>query len=229
MPRGSLGTVTARSPPGSTEAGLVPWAESGMRIVARGRPRAVVVGPHDEQAGELAGGSGRRLEGGPGHAGQPAQDALGLEEHARAPPGRSDAGVAGWRSRKPGVFGRPVAHLGVVLHGAGPQRIGPEVHGEVAVGQAGEVGDEVAFGHLGQSRRRRRPPRAGPRRRSGTSSAGKRPGPAPRSGQLPPAWARRPRRPAGTRRPGPRGSAMGQHLPQGAGRSRRARPGCASR
>ena len=54
-----------------------------------------------------------------------------------------DVGEAGHR-------GGGVAGLGVVLHRARPERVGAEVDGVLAVGEAGEVGDEVPLGHLGQ-------------------------------------------------------------------------------
>ena len=39
MPRSSEGTATARKPQSAAEAGLVPWAVSGMRILCRWLPR----------------------------------------------------------------------------------------------------------------------------------------------------------------------------------------------
>ena len=73
--------------------------------------------------------------------------------------GRVDVGQAGQR-------GRVVAQLGVVLHGARPERVGAEVDRVLPVGQPGEVGDQVALGHLGAAAAARR---AGAR--PGTSSS----------------------------------------------------------
>ena len=65
----------------------------------------------------------------------------------------SDAGAAGWTPARPGQSGHGVTDLGVVLHGARPERVGPEVDRELPVGQSGEVGHQVALGHLGQGNR----------------------------------------------------------------------------
>ena len=108
--------------------------------------------PHQQQAGQLAGGAGGRLEGGGRHAGDLAEDLLQLHQQAQPPLGqrggrrRVDPGQAG-------EGGHRVADLGVVLHGARPERVGPEVHRELAVGQPGEVGHQVALGDLGHRHR----------------------------------------------------------------------------
>ena len=60
------------------------------------------------------------------------------------------AGAAGWTPVRPGQRGRVVAELRVVLHGARPERIGAQVDRVLAVGQPGDVGDQVTLGHLGE-------------------------------------------------------------------------------
>ena len=92
MPRSSLGTWPHPYPARVTDAGLVPWAESGMSIVRRMRALRLVIRPHDQEAGQFAGRSRRRLEGCPGHAGEAAQDVLGLEEHRQGPLGEAGRG-----------------------------------------------------------------------------------------------------------------------------------------
>ena len=146
-----------------------------------------VPGPHQQQSGELAGRPGRRLQGGGGHAGDLAQRLLQLDQQRqpalghRRRGGRMDAGEAG----QPG---HRVAHLGVVLHGARPERVRPEVDRELAVGQAGEVGHQVPLGHLGH-RRRGLPAAVGLGhefldRHLGDPGRAEGPGPASRMGQL---------------------------------------------
>ena len=84
------------------------------------------------------------------------QPALGERGRGRG----VDAGQAGQR-------GHRVADLRVVLHRARAERVGAEVDRELAVGEPGEVADQVALGHLGE-RHRLRPggARPGPARRA---------------------------------------------------------------
>ena len=49
-----------------------------------------------------------------------------------------------------GQGGGVVAQLGVVFHGARPERVGAQVDRVLPVGQAGDVGDQVPLGDLGQ-------------------------------------------------------------------------------
>ena len=117
--------------------------------LARRASLAPVPRPHDEQAGQLARRSGRRLKGGGVHPGDAAQ---GI---GKAPQQRQPAlGIRGRCGRvgpgQPGQRRRLVADLGVVLHGARPQRVSAQVDRVLAVGQPGHVGDEVALGDLGQ-------------------------------------------------------------------------------
>ena len=65
----SDGSSTTCSPPSAVEAGLVPWAESGISILVRLRVAAVaVVGADDQDAGELAVRAGGRLQADAGEA-----------------------------------------------------------------------------------------------------------------------------------------------------------------
>ena len=63
LPRASLGSSTAMKPAIVAEAGLVPWAESGMRMRLRcGLAAVVMIGPHHQEPGELAMGAGGGLQ-----------------------------------------------------------------------------------------------------------------------------------------------------------------------
>ena len=46
--------------------------------------------------------------------------------------------------------GRILQHLGVVLHGAGAERIEVGVHRKIAAGQVGEMPHQIEFGNFGQ-------------------------------------------------------------------------------
>ena len=119
-----------------------------VRVTAR---CGVVPGPHQQQAGELAGRAGRRLQGGRVHAGDLAQRTLQVASSS-SQPWVEVAGRGGWTSARPGSEAAVVAELGVVLHRARAERVGAEVdRGVLAVGEAGEVGDQVALGDLGQT------------------------------------------------------------------------------
>jgi len=105
----------------------------GMITPRSEAPGRLVVGAHHQQPGELAGppaGAGTS----PCHPGQLAQKrSLRQERPVRLGEGGR---VAGCRSVKPGALGRPVGDLRVVLHGAGAEGVGPQVHREAAVGEA---------------------------------------------------------------------------------------------
>ena len=87
-----------------------------------------------------------------GHAGDLAQRGLQLDQQLEPALGerRRRAGVDPGQA---GEGGHGVADLGVVLHRARTERVGPEVDRELAVAQPGEVADQVALGHLGQGHR----------------------------------------------------------------------------
>ena len=149
QPRRSLGTVTTSKPPSVTDAGLVPWAESGMITLCRVCPLA------SNQA---------RMSSSP--VSSPAAPAAGCRVAAAMPVISHSAASSSTRSSSHpwmqlvgsgGVdvgqsreHGHRVADLGVVLHRARAQRVRAEIDGELAVAEAGEVADQVTLGHLGQ-------------------------------------------------------------------------------
>ena len=152
-------------------------ALAALRLVPR---------PHQQQTGQLAGGAGGRLEGGGGHAGHLAQRLLEFDQESepalghRRGSGRVDTGQAGQPRHR-------VTHLRVVLHGARPERVGAQVDGELPVGEAGEVGHQVAFGHLGHLDGSVPPVGLGHEfvdRHLRDARRPERPGPTPRMGQL---------------------------------------------
>ena len=73
-----------------------------MITFVRCRPGGLVPGPHEQQAGELAGGAGRRLEGDVDHAGDLAQPVAEVDTSSSSQPWVSAAGAAGWTSVRPG-------------------------------------------------------------------------------------------------------------------------------
>ena len=109
----------------------------------------LVIGPHEQESGQFAGRPGRRLQGGGGHAGDPAQGVGQRPQQLQPALGAVGRG-AGMGRRQAGQGGRVIAQLGVVLHGAGPERVGAQVHRVLAVGEPGDVGDQVPLGHLGE-------------------------------------------------------------------------------
>ncbi len=117
-----------------------------------GRALGVVPRPHEQEAGELPGGAGRRLQCRGRHPGDGAEGLLELNQQAEPTLGQRCR-----RSRvhtgQAGQGGDGVAHLGVVLHGAGAEWVGTEVDRVLPVGQPGEVGHEIAFGHLDEAER----------------------------------------------------------------------------
>ena len=111
------------------------------------RPRVPVLrvkGPHDQRAGQLAGSTGRWLEGGTGHA-------CNLAQCAVQPPQQLEGAldrVLRLMGVEPLEAGQPrhgLGHLRVVLHRAGPERIEPGVHPVVDLGQAGEMAHDVGL------------------------------------------------------------------------------------
>ena len=118
-------------------------------LVPGGVAAGVVVGPDEQDAGELAMGAGGGLERGGVHAAD-------LREHPLELPQELQRAL-GERIRRERVelrearqARRPLVHPRVVLHGAGTQGIEAAVHGIVQVGQVGEVADDLGFGQLRQ-------------------------------------------------------------------------------
>ena len=63
----------------------MPWAVSGMSTTLRLAAAVFVVGAHEQQAGELAVGAGRRLQRGAREAGDLGQPALSVSISSSAP------------------------------------------------------------------------------------------------------------------------------------------------
>ena len=63
------------------------------------------------------------------------------------------SGASGWSAAKPGQAGRPLVHLGVVLHGARAERIEARVNRPVEVREVDVVPDQGRLVELGQGRR----------------------------------------------------------------------------
>ena len=117
---------------------------------ALGAP-ADVIGANEHHARQLAGGAGAGLQ---GHAGQPRDllqpflksvDQLQVALHQGV--GRHGVTV--------GEAGQPrdlLVEPGVVLHGAGAERIDAVVHAVVPLGEAREVADDFHLAQLGQGR-----------------------------------------------------------------------------
>jgi hypothetical protein len=119
----------------------------------RGRPTLRrVPRPHQQQTGQLPRRPGGRLQGDVGHAGDLAQGLAQAHEELD-PTLRQRGRRRRVHVREPRQRRGVVAQLRVVLHGAGPERVGAEVHGVLAGRQPREVGHEVALGHLGQRER----------------------------------------------------------------------------
>ncbi len=140
---------------------LVPWAESGTMTVSALRRRVVpVIGLDHEDAGELSLGAGRGLEAGPVHAGYLEQPLLQLVQELEDPL-HVRLGLVGVKLGEAGERRHLVVDLGVVLHGARPQRIEAGVDAVVEMGQAGVVAHHLRLGDFGQRRRDLAQPHAG--------------------------------------------------------------------
>ena len=112
MPRASLGSCRTRYPARVTDAGLVPWAESGMKIVPGVRPcdswyARMMRSPVSSPAAPAGGWKVARAM-----PVRRAEDVLGLEDHLEGACERS-AGVAGCRSRKAGCSAAQSHTLGL--------------------------------------------------------------------------------------------------------------------
>ncbi len=123
-----------------------------MITLWRVEPWASCQAAHEEKTGQLPGRARRRLQRGRRHPGDLAQGLFQLDEQGQ-PPLSQRGGSGGMDPGQTGEPGDGVAHLRVVLHGARPQRVGAEVHRELAVAEPREVGHQVAFGHFGQRHR----------------------------------------------------------------------------
>ena len=93
---------TTWNPAMVAEAGLVPWAASGTRILVGHCPPGLVVFADEEQAGVLAMGAGGGLEGHAVHPGDLAQELLGGVQHFQGPLDGLHRLEGGWSWVKPG-------------------------------------------------------------------------------------------------------------------------------
>ncbi len=124
-----------------------------------------VVGGDDHDAREFAVRAGHGLQGEGLHPADLAQQPLGLVEHlqrALAQPAR--ALELRQHRVQPGEArqgGRRLGELGVVLHGAGAQRVEVTVHAVVLPREVGEVAHHVQLGERGQVGRAAAQKRAG--------------------------------------------------------------------
>ena len=126
-----------RSRPRVTDAGLVPWAESGMITLWRTLAPGLVPGPHQQQPGQLAGRAGRRLQRGGGHAGHLAERLLELDQQRQPALGRARPGPPGGRRPGPGSPATVSHTFGLYFMVHEPERVGAEVDRELAVATAG--------------------------------------------------------------------------------------------
>ena len=118
-------------------------------LVALGIPPAVVVLLDEQHAGELAVGACGGLEGHIRHSGDLAKVLAYGVEHFQAAFG----GVLGgeWvNGRKAWQRSHLLVNAGIVLHGAGAQRIKAAVHAVYPVVQLGIVAGNVGLAHFGQ-------------------------------------------------------------------------------
>ena len=128
-------------------AGLVPCAESGIRIFLRGLPCDSQQRADQQDARELAMRAGGRLQRDRVHAGD-------LGQHpSRAPPSSPGAlrerfGLIGMRPRQALDARHLLIDARVVLHGAGAERIEAEVDRVILRGEAREVANGVHFAHF---------------------------------------------------------------------------------
>jgi hypothetical protein len=131
-------------------AGLVPCAESGTRILtALGVAAVQVVLAHDQHAGQLAVRAGRGLQGDGSEAADLGQIDLQLEQELHRTLGHLRI-LQGVQVGEAGQAGRLLVDLGVVLHGARPQRVEGGVDGHVLLAQAHEVAHHVELAQLRQ-------------------------------------------------------------------------------
>ena len=130
----------------------MPCAVSGMMTFFGVVAARVVVGLREEQAGELAVGSGRRLQGRLVQAGDLGEEPAQLvEELQRAL--HELIGFVGVQPAQALERRHAFVDLGVVLHRAGAQGIGALVDPVVAPRELGEVAHELDLRHFGQAGR----------------------------------------------------------------------------
>ena len=109
----------------------------------------LVVGAHDQHTGQFAVGAGSRLEGDSRKAGDLLEPFLQVEhQHQVALHGLD--GLERMGEGKTGQAGHVFVDLGVVLHGAGTQRIEAAIHAVVVFGKVRKMAHHVGLGQFGQ-------------------------------------------------------------------------------
>ena len=153
FPRSVVATFASSKPAIVTLAGFVPWAVSAVMITLPLVLAAVGErGTHEHQPGQLALRAGRRLQrdrGQPRHLGEDLLQLPHQLERALRPVvllERMEVAEAGQRDD-------PLVDPRVVLHRAAAERVEAGVDPEVAIGERGEVADDLVLGHLGEARR----------------------------------------------------------------------------
>ena len=111
----------------------------------------LVVGADHHDAGELALGARGGLERHAIHSADLGELPLEAVEVLQQPLGNGD-GLEGMGRAEAGETGDPLVELRVVLHGAGAEGIGSQIHGGVPGGESREVPYHLDLGELGQAR-----------------------------------------------------------------------------
>ena len=130
-------------------AGLVPWAESGIRIFLRGLPLRLEIGADEQDAGEFAVSAGGGLQGDGVHAGD-FDELIGESLHDAQRALRELLGLIGMGAGDSFEAGDDLVDARVVLHGAGAERVHAEIDRVIPGGEAGEVADDFDLADLGQ-------------------------------------------------------------------------------
>ena len=107
------------------------------------------IGADEQDAGELAVGSGGGLEGDGVHAGD-FDELIGERLHDAQRALRDLLGLIGMGSGDAFEAGDDLVDARVVLHGAGAERVHAEIDGVIPGGEAGEVADDLDLADLGE-------------------------------------------------------------------------------
>ncbi len=130
----------------AADAGLVPWALSGMATFVRPVcPWAAQVRLDHQHPGQLAVGTGQRGQADRWQAGYLAQEPLqSVQQFQRSL--RLLGGLHRVDAREPGQEGSLVVNLGVVLHRTTAQRVKMRIYREIALAQASEILHHLRLG-----------------------------------------------------------------------------------